>query len=51
LRAGDRASIATTLLGELKHRGAREIFEAIQKDPLAFRNPSDDISIVVVKRA
>jgi serine phosphatase RsbU (regulator of sigma subunit) len=35
---------------EVKHRGAREIFEAIKEDVLAFNPPSDDISLVVIKR-
>ena len=34
----------------VKHAGAREIFEAIKKDALAISAPSDDISIVVIKR-
>jgi serine phosphatase RsbU (regulator of sigma subunit) len=35
---------------EVKHRKAKEIFEAIQVDALDFAAPSDDISIVVIKR-
>jgi hypothetical protein len=38
-------------LREVKGRGAREIFEAIMDDVLAFGAPSDDISVVVIKRA
>ena len=34
----------------VKQAGAREIFEAIKTDALAFSAPSDDISIVVIKR-
>ena len=37
-------------LREVKHLGAREIFEAVQADLRAFDDPSDDISIVVIKR-
>ena len=36
-------------LREVKHLGAREIYEAIKKDVLAFGRPTDDISIVVIK--
>jgi serine phosphatase RsbU (regulator of sigma subunit) len=35
----------------VKHHGAREIFQAIKADALGFATPSDDISIVVIKRA
>jgi serine phosphatase RsbU (regulator of sigma subunit) len=35
---------------EVKHHGAREIFEAVREDIQAFADPSDDISIVVIKR-
>src|SRR5207302_6712125 len=38
-------------LREVKHRTAAEIFESIKADLLAFSSPSDDISIVVIKRA
>ena len=38
-------------LREVKGRQAREIFEAIMNDVLAFGAPSDDISVVVIKRA
>lgn len=38
-------------LREVKGRRAREIFEAIMDDVLAFGAPSDDISVVVIKRA
>jgi serine phosphatase RsbU (regulator of sigma subunit) len=37
-------------LGEVKHLGAREIFEAVTDDLQAYADPSDDISIVVIKR-
>lgn len=37
-------------LGEVKHLGAREIFEAVREDLQTFGDPSDDISIVVIKR-
>ena len=36
---------------EAKDGSAREIFEAIQQDLMAFTTPADDISIVVVKLA
>jgi serine phosphatase RsbU (regulator of sigma subunit) len=38
-------------LREVKREGARAIFEAIREDLLAFTQPSDDISIVVIKLA
>lgn len=38
-------------LRAVKHLGAREIFEAVKADLLAFAAPSDDISIVVIKLA
>lgn len=34
----------------VKHQTSRDIFEAIQADLLDFAQPSDDISIVVIKR-
>ncbi len=37
------------VLREVKHLGAREIYEAIKKDMLAFGPPIDDISLVVIK--
>ena len=37
-------------LREVKHQGAREIFDAIREDLQIFAVPSDDISIVVIKR-
>jgi len=37
-------------LREVKHLGAKEIFEAVRDDLQAFADPSDDISIVVIKR-
>ena len=38
-------------LREVKGQRAAEIFEAIREDLLAFNKPSDDISLVVVKRS
>jgi serine phosphatase RsbU (regulator of sigma subunit) len=38
-----------TLRG-VKHLGAREIFEAIKTDLVAFTDPTDDVSFVVIKR-
>ncbi len=38
-------------LRDVKHQPAAEIFDAIKADLLAFGEPSDDISIVVIKRA
>ena len=35
---------------EVKHRSAKAIFEAIQMSALDFAAPSDDISVVVIKR-
>jgi len=35
---------------EVKHRKASEIFEAVKTDVLQFAEPSDDISLVVIKR-
>ena len=35
---------------EVKHLGASGIFEAIKSHFLSFAEPSDDISIVVIKR-
>jgi serine phosphatase RsbU (regulator of sigma subunit) len=37
-------------LREVKHLEAREIFDAVRDDLRAFAAPSDDISIVVIKR-
>lgn len=37
-------------LRQVKHRGAREIFDAVNHDLRAFAAPSDDITIVVIKR-
>jgi hypothetical protein len=34
---------------DVKHLGAREIYEAIQRDVVAFAEPTDDISLVVIK--
>lgn len=36
-------------LRDVKHEGARRIFEAIMDDVRAFAEPSDDISVVVIK--
>jgi serine phosphatase RsbU (regulator of sigma subunit) len=35
---------------EVKHQSAREIFLAIKEDMMVFNAPSDDISLVVIKR-
>jgi serine phosphatase RsbU (regulator of sigma subunit) len=37
-------------LRDVKHQPAAEIFDAIKADLLAFSEPADDISIVVIKR-
>jgi len=37
-------------LREIKHQGAVEIFEAVKEDLLAFNNPSDDVTMVIIKR-
>ena len=37
-------------LRDVKDRSARQIFDAVTEDLLAFGEPSDDISIVVIKR-
>jgi len=37
-------------LREVKYRSAADIFDAIRTDLLAFGSPSDDISVVVIKR-
>lgn len=37
-------------LSQVKERSAKEIFEAITEDVLAFGKPSDDISVIVIKR-
>jgi serine phosphatase RsbU (regulator of sigma subunit) len=34
----------------VKHQAAKQIFEAIKLDVLDFAAPSDDISVVVIKR-
>jgi serine phosphatase RsbU (regulator of sigma subunit) len=36
-------------LREVKHLGAKEIYETIKKDVLSFAPPADDISMVVIK--
>ncbi len=38
-----------TMLRGMKTNSAREIYEAIKADLLAFSNPVDDISLVVIK--
>jgi serine phosphatase RsbU (regulator of sigma subunit) len=35
---------------EAKHGSAREVFEAVKADVMAFNPPNDDISLVVIKR-
>jgi hypothetical protein len=37
-------------LRDVTHQTAAEIFEAIRTDLLAFSDPRDDISLVVIKR-
>jgi hypothetical protein len=37
-------------LGEVKHLSAKEIYDAVTEDPQTFADPTDDISIVVIKR-
>src|SRR5262247_1990434 len=52
-RDGDQMYFPTRLeraLREVKHLSAREIYEAIKKDLVAFANPIDDVSLVVIKR-
>lgn len=34
----------------VKHQSARKIFEAVEEDFLRFAEPSDDVSLVVIKR-
>jgi len=49
----DESYVPTRLeqkLREVKHHGAAEIFQAVNEDLLAFNQPSDDISLVVIKR-
>ena len=51
-RTQDQPYFPTTLeqtMREVKHLGAREIYEAIKKDVVAFGRPLDDISLVVIK--
>ncbi len=38
------------VIREVKHQSAAEIFASITSDMLAFGDPSDDISLVVIKR-
>jgi serine phosphatase RsbU (regulator of sigma subunit) len=35
---------------EVKHLGAREIYDTIMRDMLAFADPADDVSLVVIKK-
>lgn len=35
---------------QVKHEGARQIFDAVKSHVLSFAEPSDDISIVIIKR-
>jgi serine phosphatase RsbU (regulator of sigma subunit) len=52
-RNGDEAYFPTRLeatLRRVQHQTAREIFSAVQDDLLEFNAPSDDISMVVIKR-
>ncbi|HEY1305991.1 MAG TPA: PP2C family protein-serine/threonine phosphatase [Vicinamibacterales bacterium] len=52
-RDGDHLYFPTRLehtLREVKHLSAREIYEAIKKDLVAFADPIDDVSLVVIKR-
>ena len=37
-------------LRAVKHLSAREIYEAIITDLVAFADPNDDVSLVVIKR-
>ena len=37
-------------LGEVKHLSAKEIYDAVTEDLQTFADPTDDISIVVIKR-
>jgi serine phosphatase RsbU (regulator of sigma subunit) len=51
-RVQDQAYFPSRLeqtLREVKHLGAREIYEAVKKDTVAFGPPSDDVSLVVIK--
>jgi serine phosphatase RsbU (regulator of sigma subunit) len=36
-------------LRDVKHQGARQIYEAIMTDVVAFAEPIDDASVVVIK--
>ena len=36
---------------EVKHLGARQIFDALTSDLTAFGTPTDDLSLVVIKQA
>jgi serine phosphatase RsbU (regulator of sigma subunit) len=38
-------------LRTIKHLGARQIFEAIESDLVTFAEPTDDVSVVVIKLA
>jgi serine phosphatase RsbU (regulator of sigma subunit) len=53
-RDGDRAYAPRRLeqvVRDVKHRPAVEIFEAVTADLVAFSEPADDLSLVVIKRA
>jgi serine phosphatase RsbU (regulator of sigma subunit) len=39
-----------SVVREAKHGSAREVFEAVKADVVAFNPPNDDISLVVIKR-
>jgi len=39
------------VIRQVKHGSAKEVFEAVQADVLAFSPPADDVSLVVIKRA
>jgi hypothetical protein len=36
---------------EVKHLGARQIFDELMSDLTAFGTPTDDLSLVVIKQA
>jgi serine phosphatase RsbU (regulator of sigma subunit) len=51
--AGEESYFPTRLesvVRRVKHRSAREIYQSIHDDLLAFANPADDVSLVVVKK-
>ncbi len=39
------------VIRQVKHGSAKEVFEAVKADVLAFSPPADDVSLVVIKRA